>query len=973
MSQQSLKRTAAGLVTNPNAFSETPEGALAEAVNCVCDRPGITSKRRGFERYGLAIEADGAFEYRDRVILRERATGTLFRDTDGAGTWGSYSGTHGHPDATSKMRAVDSQNTLYLTTAAGIVRTDSLSTAPARAGIAPALDMELSRVGTGGGWLPPNSQVGYRHIWGRQDSNGRILRGAPSMREVVTNTPTGTLAWARSGAGPYTITVTHTAHGYTTGDIVEIDDSTAAGLNGPRTITVTTANAYTFSVTADPGASGTLVSGKRFNVLVKVTLPDDVRDGDFIDIYRTAASADASADPGDRQLSVTRHTLTGTGVSFAYAAGVVTVTHASHGMSVDDVIRIYGSSDSRFDGTWAITGVTTNTYTYNNGNSPPATGSGKMLRIIQSFTDDWDLPLSDELYTNPQQQGILKAESRPPWARDMAMYRGIMHYLGFKREHYLPFQLVDVAGLVSNTSSLTVTAGAQVRTFIFSNVENPAARKFLLSASSLISVQLADTMKSFCRVVNRDPGSIWNAWYISGLNDAPGQVVLMARKLDAVQFRVEVNDSTTAADFYPTIPVVGATSQFLSDNQFTANGLAFAKVDQPEAVPDLDWDPIGDDSVTGLRILPTRDSLFIITDEGLWRKSGQSAEGFYIEPLDLTIKGVAPESWCVGDNAVWGLCTGGVIRASEGGTQLVSFATDDFFSQLITWPNRDALCRGVFYESASSYIIWVPKSSTSTRADWAFVYNTLTKEWAGPWERPSLAALVKKSDDKLYHAFDDDTVSWLSRERKSFSTTDYSDEELPAQITAVAQVANASGEVVTAVTVSGIVYGSLPVAGWAVRRDPSALPYMKAEVVETLSPGVYRFILDGFQPSMTTGTAMVAVAIRQRIRWIPEAAGNVTLMKQFQSMQVYLESGKAIHHKLGFSTDLVTEEVSYGEIKTEQSPRGVLVREIVPSECQRARALNFSYENDYAFESADVLQVSFDFNADSAATVARHK
>jgi hypothetical protein len=59
-----------------------------------------------------------------------------------------------------------------------------------------------------------------------------------------------------------TATVTHTAHGLSTGDEVRIDDASPADYNGLKTITVTTANAYTFPIgsgVASP-ATGTITA-----------------------------------------------------------------------------------------------------------------------------------------------------------------------------------------------------------------------------------------------------------------------------------------------------------------------------------------------------------------------------------------------------------------------------------------------------------------------------------------------------------------------------------------------------------------------------------------------------------------------------------------------------------------------------------------------------------------------------------------
>lgn len=56
-------------------------------------------------------------------------------------------------------------------------------------------------------------------------------------------------------------TVTHTAHGFETGDKVIIDGANESDLNGEQTITVTNANTYTFSTTeSDGSATGTIVA-----------------------------------------------------------------------------------------------------------------------------------------------------------------------------------------------------------------------------------------------------------------------------------------------------------------------------------------------------------------------------------------------------------------------------------------------------------------------------------------------------------------------------------------------------------------------------------------------------------------------------------------------------------------------------------------------------------------------------------------
>lgn len=65
-------------------------------------------------------------------------------------------------------------------------------------------------------------------------------------------------AFARSGAGPYVVTVTSNAHGLLTGATIGVGNGSDADVNGVRTITKIDDNSFSFPLVADPGANGTL-------------------------------------------------------------------------------------------------------------------------------------------------------------------------------------------------------------------------------------------------------------------------------------------------------------------------------------------------------------------------------------------------------------------------------------------------------------------------------------------------------------------------------------------------------------------------------------------------------------------------------------------------------------------------------------------------------------------------------------------
>jgi len=73
--------------------------------------------------------------------------------------------------------------------------------------------------GTGDGWFQADGSVGYKSAFVRVDANLKETRGASSPRHILTNAITNLLAWTRAVA---VATVTHTAHGFTTGDIIEV-------------------------------------------------------------------------------------------------------------------------------------------------------------------------------------------------------------------------------------------------------------------------------------------------------------------------------------------------------------------------------------------------------------------------------------------------------------------------------------------------------------------------------------------------------------------------------------------------------------------------------------------------------------------------------------------------------------------------------------------------------------------------------
>jgi hypothetical protein len=188
MSQQ-LKLKIRGLYTDPNNFSEVPEGALAKADNVVIDKDSVLESRRGQTFYGDELDAGEEirrlFNYRDSLIASY--DDKLAYDSDDEGTWVEYPGTYEDPDVGFKIRRIEANRNFYFNTSSGVQKLDSLTSTPRDAGAVKALGGVATLGSSGTGFLPTNSAVAYRLVWGYKDANNNLILGFPSQRAIVSN------------------------------------------------------------------------------------------------------------------------------------------------------------------------------------------------------------------------------------------------------------------------------------------------------------------------------------------------------------------------------------------------------------------------------------------------------------------------------------------------------------------------------------------------------------------------------------------------------------------------------------------------------------------------------------------------------------------------------------------------------------------------------------------------------------------
>jgi hypothetical protein len=99
--------------------------------------------------------------------------------------------------------------------------------------------------------------------------------------------------------------------------------------------------------------------------------------------------------------------------------------------------------------------------------------------------------------------------------------------------------------------------------------------------------------------------------------------------------------------------------------------LMWSKIDQPEAVPTLNFVEIGDYRQPIMALSPTRDSLFVLKADGVWRVTGDTPETLRVEAYDSTLHLLHRRACDTHENAAWAWTTQGIVSITEAGTERV--------------------------------------------------------------------------------------------------------------------------------------------------------------------------------------------------------------------------------------------------------------------------------------------------------------
>lgn len=542
-------------------------------------------------------------------------------------------------------------------------------------------------------------------------------------------------------------------------------------------------------------------AGGSRNVILTMYLPSSTLAGDVVQIYRTEKTSTYASDAaGDEMALVYSYTLVAGDIS----AGYITFTD-----SVTDALR--GAS----------------------------------------------------LYTNPSQEGIGQGNAVPPLAKDLALYKS--NYLllaNTETKQRLNFSLVGTSGLTGKTITLggvTYNFGASE---IISGGGSPQA---IVGSTGVAATDIDSTARSLVKVINRYASNTTvYAYYLSGPDDLPGQIMVEERGVGAAAFTLMGSDSTISGMIFPAPPVSPTTNAVsTSSNTTQSNAVFYSKTQQPEHFPLLNYLLVGPSNKAILRIVALRDSAIVIKEEGVYRITGETPQSFSVVPVDLTVRCKAANSVMVLANQVYMLSNQGVVAISESGSQVVSRDIEPDLTPLLLNSSLASYTAAVAYESERSYFISTITEVDDTAANQTFVFNTFTKTWVRH-TYPINCGIVEPGTDKLYFSKPSDEDIFI--ERKSFTDADYADPEYSITLTAVGTT-----------TVDFTSADAAPEVGWVIAQGTSEVPIASFVSIT----GGYRATLETATPTdWTAAAATMYPGVGMDIEWHPWTGDAPDSMKQ---------------------------------------------------------------------------------------------
>lgn len=514
--------------------------------------------------------------------------------------------------------------------------------------------------------------------------------------------------------------------------------------------------------------------------------------------------------------------------------------------------------------------------------------AGEIVALLATVTDVTpDSLMGQLLYTSPGAEGEFQTNDVPPLTNDICTFQGMTFYANCSTIQQFYITLISVGApngiQVNDTISLV---GTSTYTYTGKAANNYAAEQFKVDATGTVAQNIDATARNLVGAINRDPANNeFYAYYVSGFNQLPGQILIKARNLSHAAF---TSISSRGGAFSPVIPAAGVT--YISSNNTVLNGIYVSKLNQPEAVPSINLFFIGSGDQAIYRVLPLRDAVIVQSKGGVFRITGTAPSNLTVSPFDNTVIQYGNDTGVALNNSVYSFATQGEISVTESGSQIMSRNVEGDLLTLSApnvYPNFPSLAFGVSYESDRKYILCLGENTSDTFSTKQYVYNWITQSFT-TWNLEVTCGIVNPFDNLLYWGGSDNQVL---QERKNYNITDYADREWAVVIV------GSTGTVVTLTDVSNAVIG------YSLAQDISGGQVGLLSVITAIDT-VLKTVTVELSLPWSNGAAIIAQPIEQTLTYTPLTCGYPNFIKRFQPILsfVFGQSGFT-ETTVGFSTD----------------------------------------------------------------------
>jgi len=927
MDRQALK-TFKGLIQQPNSFNpEDVMGSFEVFDNVYVSKDNIVSKRRGFATWSTPaanVTYKNITYYDNKLIAIANATsGNPAYSIASTGTPTTLTAYTGTPTTTISFtpRSAQANKNLYFTTDKGIYKLTSGTSTYEQSGVPPGLDLTSKWLNVNTGEIPPNSQVAHRALFSKTDANGSLLLSAPTAFAVLINNVYADKVWSQTTT---TLTITDSTHPFTAADVGTrnlyiLTSSRSAQKkvstvpNAGWTITAVTVG-VSFAVTVSESFTGggaatdILTYGVFRTPVLDFTLPEQIQTTDYIyQIYRSSntytdivsvttgenlaapsdyalidetniGSADITAgyiryvdelpdslrngaelytNPGNREGEAQANFRAPYSAdltlykNYLFFSDCTTLQRLTFGLITTTGMTGNNATDSNNTLLSLLQGATTNTYRFRTGvgnrsvNAESVSYAGSTLTI--NYTAH-NLQVGDVI--------------------NVRFTSGITGTLSGS------YTIATAA-----TNSFTITAAgltlAATRLVEFEGLTNTGGDRLVyLAATASVGINLQETVLNLVKAINRNGSSVADAFYTSAVQGVPGQMAIASKNPNEAVIQVKISTTGAGNAFIPAIPTAYSTT-FQSKADSQPSSMYFSKLNEPEAVPLVNFINIGSSTSRILRVLALRDSLIILKEDGVFRLNGDSPAGFSVTALDNTIICASANSAAVLNNTVFCLSNQGVVRISESDVQIMSRQIEPLVVSILGQSGLNDVTFGVAYEAERLYLLTTKQPNSAILT--TYCYNYLTNAWS-TWDKLCTGGVVNPTDNVLY-LLSNDAAPTVYKERKLYQKTDYCDESYSTTCVSVA-----TGGMTATMTLPGAIVpqaGDVLVYNDTIHRILTATPSSGTDYILTFGRSV-NFV--------ATNSVTLYGRIVSTMRTSPLHGEDVGNLKVFSQLQLHFRA-----------------------------------------------------------------------------------